>query len=278
MNQTDYGMPVYNLQHMLRTIFQVRGLEPEVIPDGFFNDTTEQAVKVFQSTQNIQPNGVVDNATWDLVVEAYDLALIDGKEPIAVQLFTKEDFEKQSGESAARLKVLQAMLNVMNARFANLPAVEITGKNDAQTVAALDLYRTLFDLPQGEGMDNQLWYHFVKAYESAVLPHDFENLENNKYKPSEARQQIDLRMRNENSMAESLPEEQLRDRQQTASMQPQMTINRMPMLDSYQSLRRTEEEMPPSEMQPEVVAPQQSSMENIQRKNPQNRRPLKWNF
>lgn len=282
-NQTDFGMPIYNLQHMLRTIFQVSGMEPEVIPDGFFNETTQQAVRNFQRMKNMEPTGVVDNETWDLIVEEYDLAVIEGGDPICVQLFTRQDFKVPTGAQRARYTVLQAMLQVMHMRFNNLPNVEITGENDVQTNAALAMYREMFALPQGEGMDNNLWYHFVKAYESAVLPYDFEQPENNRYKPEEARQQIDLSRRGENSMPDALPEEQLRQPLQ------QGPLNRTPMLDSYQSIREAREaedaqpetpmqlmqEMPMQEMQQDMQMRPNTQQRNNGR---QTRPPLKWNF
>ena len=283
VHQTDYGMPVYNLQQMLRAIFQVRGMQPELIPDGFFNETTENAVKNFQRMKNMEPTGVVDNETWDLIVEEYDFAVIEGNDPICVQLFTREDFKVPSGEARARLAVLQAMLQVMHKRFRNLPHVEITGVNDAQTNDALKLYREVFALPQGEGMDHQLWYHFVKAYESSVLPHDFENPEKNGFKPEEARQQIDLSRRDESSMADMLPDEQMRTPVQMPPAQdaPQAPLNRMPMLDSYQSLRTARDAEEAQTVQPEAApAPEEIlSRPNIQKNNGrQTRPPLKWNL
>ncbi len=284
VNQTDFGMPVYNLQQMLRTIFQVRGMEPEVIADGFFNETTQTAVQNFQRMKNMDVTGVVDNETWDAIVQEYDIAIIDGGEPISVQLFTREDFTVADGGMKMRLRVLQAMMQVMQARFSNLPQVEVTGMYDAQTRAALDTYRMLFNLPQGAPLDNQFWYQFAKAYESAVLPYDFENPQNNRYDPNEARQQIDLSVRNENSMPEAMGEEML-----TA---PQAQMANMPILDSYQTIRDAQmQEQTVPQIQPvqETVptVPQTQQMRETPPATPQMQRndgrtqqraPLKWNF
>ncbi len=274
-NQTDFGMPIYNLQRMLRAIFQVNGMEPEVIPDGFFNETTEQAVKNFQRMKNMEPTGVVDNDTWDRIADEYDIALIEGKDPICVQLFVREDFKTATGQPRARLLVLQAMLQVMNKRFGNLPYVEMTGVYDAQTNNALALYREMFNLPQGEGMDNRLWYHFVKAYESAVLPYDFERPDNNGYKPEQARQQIDLSRRGPDSMPDALPEEQLRrpmqPMQENEPPLQQGALNRMPMLDSYSSIRTARENEDAQQMQDMQNGQQQMPNTQTQQMQPQNR-------
>lgn len=263
--KTDYGMPVFQLQQMLREIFQVYGMEPEVIPDGIFGETTESAVKAFQSMQGLGETGVVDNETWDLILEVHERARIEGEAPIAVQLFTTEDLKVGIDTTRARLAVLQAMMQVMQLRFPNLPQVDITGVYDVNTAEAVRKYRLLFGMEEGNGADNLFWYHFSKAYESAVLPHDFENPENNRYKPEEARQQIDLHRRTEKSMPERMPDELLESRAQDAQ------INLLPMLDSYQSLReenQTEEEKvldTKVEVEPKVVGKQ-------------TRAPLKWRF
>ena len=150
----------------------------------------------------------------------------------------------------------------MKLRFSNLPQVEITGVYDAQTIDALASYRTLFGLPQGDGIDNMLWYHFAKAYESAVLPHDFENPVNNQYKPEEARQQIDLTKRTESSMPDALVED--------AMIQKASEINLQPILDSYSSLQMA------NETEPEIQSAEvQAKPTNAER---QVRRPLKWSF
>ncbi len=271
VNQTDYGMPIYNLQQMLRTIFQVRKMEPEVIADGFFNETTQTAVQNFQRMKNLPVTGSVDNQTWDAIVQEYDFAVIDGGEPISVQLFTREDFAVSGGEEKMRLRILQAMMQVMRARFSNLPQVEVTGVYDAQTKEALDKYRMLFNLPQGMPLDNQFWYQFAKAYESAVLPYDFENPKNNGYNPNEARQQIDLSKRGPDSMSETMGEEMLTP--------PQPSMETMPILDSYQTIRdaQMQEQNMPQMQQPRESTNSTSQMQRNEGTTRQ-RPPLKWNF
>ena len=52
--------PIYNLQVLIRNINQ-----GEIIPDGYFDDKTEQAVIVIQREANLTPNGEVDFYTFE---------------------------------------------------------------------------------------------------------------------------------------------------------------------------------------------------------------------
>lgn len=54
------GSPVTTLQNSLNTA----GAIPHLAPDGDFGPATEHAVKVFQSTHGLTPDGVVGPLTW----------------------------------------------------------------------------------------------------------------------------------------------------------------------------------------------------------------------
>ncbi len=62
---------VRNLQNMLRIINLYKNILPEVIVDGIFDAQTENAVKEFQKSSGLNPNGVVDIITFERIVEEY---------------------------------------------------------------------------------------------------------------------------------------------------------------------------------------------------------------
>ena len=80
--------PVRSLQTMLRVIAEDDASMPTVIPDGIYGPSTMVAVTAFQRRSGIPVTGIVDEATWDRIVEAYEPALIRvGKaEPIEILL------------------------------------------------------------------------------------------------------------------------------------------------------------------------------------------------
>ena len=68
---------VRNLQNMLRAVNLYKNILPEVIVDGIFDEQTENAVKNFQQSSGLNPNGVVDIITFEKIVEEYNKTFED---------------------------------------------------------------------------------------------------------------------------------------------------------------------------------------------------------
>lgn len=62
---------IRNLQTMLRKINLSKNILPEVIVDGIFDEQTETAVRNFQKSADLNPNGAVDIITFEKIVEEY---------------------------------------------------------------------------------------------------------------------------------------------------------------------------------------------------------------
>ena len=56
---------------MLRAISRSYPFLPRLVPDGIFEERTEQAVVLFQQNFGLPPTGTVDNDTWDAVASVY---------------------------------------------------------------------------------------------------------------------------------------------------------------------------------------------------------------
>lgn len=65
------GEPVKTIQNQLNRISNNYPLIPKVAEDGFFGETTAQAVKVFQQIFNLSQTGIVDYATWYKISDVY---------------------------------------------------------------------------------------------------------------------------------------------------------------------------------------------------------------
>ena len=66
VENTD-AKPVRGLQSMLRNIsYYVEDVLP-VIPDGIFTQNTKDSVISFQKAYGLEPNGEVDNITWQKI-------------------------------------------------------------------------------------------------------------------------------------------------------------------------------------------------------------------
>ena len=78
--------PVRSLQTMLRVLSENDSALPTVVPDGIYGPTTMHAVTAFQRQNGLPVTGIVDQRTWDAIVQVYEIAIIQvGKaEPIEI--------------------------------------------------------------------------------------------------------------------------------------------------------------------------------------------------
>lgn len=164
--------PIYDMQRCLRMIWRVHDDLPCVVADGVYGEKTRDAVMQIQKESGLEPTGNVDSVTWDKISSEYEKAKLQSGAPGGVRIMAKCDFECGMGESAPRLSVLQAMINVMSKRFDNLPEVTVNGVYDSETESAVSAFRKIFDMEDG-GIDALFWQRFACIYESSVLPYEF---------------------------------------------------------------------------------------------------------
>lgn len=65
------GPDVYIMQQFLLFISTVISDIPSVVPDGIFGPETTEAVTAFQNLYGIEPNGIINENTWDEIVRVY---------------------------------------------------------------------------------------------------------------------------------------------------------------------------------------------------------------
>lgn len=70
-NPGDESPSIYVIQEMLSYISLVIPAIPPIEPNGVLDDSTQQAVRAFQSTQGLEQTGIIDEETWNSIVEVY---------------------------------------------------------------------------------------------------------------------------------------------------------------------------------------------------------------
>ena len=78
--------PIRSLQTMLRTIASVEPNQINVMPDGVYGSQTAAAVRSFQRRQGLNPTGVVDQQTFERIVQEYERAYIEASKAQPVQI------------------------------------------------------------------------------------------------------------------------------------------------------------------------------------------------
>lgn len=158
------GANVRSLQTMLRVISEHDRRLPIIIPDGIYGQDTINAVSAFQRTNSLPVTGITDQATWEAIARAYDLALIYRDKPEPIQVLLEPDQIIRLGEYNANLYLLQAMLTFLATQEKTISSPSISGTMDKATSDALSAFQRLAGLEATGELDRLTWKNVVQQY------------------------------------------------------------------------------------------------------------------
>lgn len=162
------GKPIESMQYMLRVLSQGdRRLIP-VTPDGIFGQNTMAAIMAFQRAFGLPATGVVNQATWDRLVEEYtrESILQYPVEPLQIILNPRQVI--QPGEANQHVYLVQSMLQALSRAYGGLPQVSLTGAMDGPTVAAVRRFQNLSGLRATGAVDRETWKNLARHYTMAA--------------------------------------------------------------------------------------------------------------
>ena len=151
LQRGSIGMGVRNLQFFLNYIEPYYNTGITVDVDGVFGESTEQAVRNFQSLVGLPVDGIVGEETWRAIYNAYrgivreiPVRYTDGNTiPFPGSLL-------RIGSESPDVRVLQEYLNFISERISEVPALSVTGYFGEQTQAAVQAVQRLYGLdPNG---------------------------------------------------------------------------------------------------------------------------------
>lgn len=146
------GDEVRTLQLRLNRISDNYPAIPKIaLPDGVFSFDTEDAVKTFQETFGLTPDGIVGNATWYKVLFIYNAVKRLNElnsEGITLSEVTKQFAgESRVGDSGDDIKNIQYFLNYLAEFYSEIPRIDIDGIFGPSTKNAIKAFQRLFELP-----------------------------------------------------------------------------------------------------------------------------------
>ncbi len=163
------GDEVRRIQFQLNRISRNYPLIPK-IPDvnGIFGVSTEDAVKKFQQTFNLTPDGIVGKGTWyqlqEIFVAVKRLAAVDSEGQ------TLQDISKQykgqliQGDSGDSVRVLQYYLTFIGVFNNAIPTIAIDGIYGAGTTSAVEAFQRYYGLPVTGTVDKENWNTISNVY------------------------------------------------------------------------------------------------------------------
>ena len=135
------GIDVLRMQSYLRVISEADPNIPSTMIDGVYDVDTRDAVYAFQRDYGVVPTGVIDETTWNKIVNAYYYVLANAEvsepypgEPIA------------RGSQGASVLFIQTALNAVNQHVPEIPSVADDGIFGEETERAVRAFQSYYGL------------------------------------------------------------------------------------------------------------------------------------
>lgn len=146
---------------------------------GYFEQTTQNAVKQFQRIFNLNPDGIVGKETWYKIKQIYNG--IKGLSELYSEGITISEAERkyervlQKGNSGASVRILQYYLNFLSYFNFKLPYVSIDGIFGDETRDAVLTFQSLYGLDVDGIVGRDTWDMIQNAYAGVLtsLPDEY---------------------------------------------------------------------------------------------------------
>lgn len=140
--------------------------------NGIFSSETEEAVKVFQETFDLSPDGVVGSATWFAVERIY--AAVKRLNSLNSEGLTFSEVSNQFpevlriGDANTGVSLLQYYLDVLSVYYDDIPSPAVDGIFGQETQNAVFAAQAALGLPVDGVVGEQTWNAVVNAYQGIL--------------------------------------------------------------------------------------------------------------
>ncbi len=139
----------------------------EKVPvDGIYDTATRNAVIVFQKKAGLDPTGIVDRETWDMLYGAYkeDQKKCSPLTFVCPFLSHPSDYVVKSGDTGFLVSAIQYLLQEISIDFDFKPTVTVTGTYDEATESAVKVFQERNMLPVTGKVDRETWNRLADYY------------------------------------------------------------------------------------------------------------------
>ncbi len=165
LRQGDYGQRVRSLAYYLNTISYFNPEIPTVNSNGVFNEAMDNQVKTFERFYGLNPDGIVDFRTWQLINQIYmDILnnLPEGYEGATAALYP--GYNLTPGMRNDDVKEFQTYLRVIGQNIGEIPVIEATGYFGPETERAVMIFQRLYGLDPSGIVGSPTWDALAKEY------------------------------------------------------------------------------------------------------------------
>ncbi len=161
----DYGQNVRSLSYFLNAISYFNPEIPTVYSGGVFNQAVEDQVKAFERFYGLNPEGIVDLRTWQLISRIYsDILnnLPEGYEGQTAALFP--GYSLTPGLRNDDVREFQTYLRLVGQNISAIPVIEVTGYFGPETERAVREFQSLYGLEPSGIVGAPTWDALAREY------------------------------------------------------------------------------------------------------------------
>lgn len=165
---TPIGTPVRDLQAMLRIVTNVYREIPFLVLDGQFGEKTLEAVMRFQQLASLPVTGIVDQLTWDTLLNERDRVQRQLTHPRPAAIFPHSEAIIRQGQSSPLLYPIQGMLLGLADIFVDVETAAISGVLDEATSRNLKWIQQKGHRQETGDLDRETWELLSRIYETFI--------------------------------------------------------------------------------------------------------------
>lgn len=140
--------------------------------NGFFGDTTEDAVIRFQEIFNLTPDGIVGKATWYKIQFIYNgikrLNQLDSEGLSLNEVSRQFPGVLREGDSGDFVRVIQLLLNYVALYEESVPSIPINGYYGPETASAVRSFQQTYGLLSDGILGEDTYSQLYDVYESII--------------------------------------------------------------------------------------------------------------
>ena len=170
LQEGDTGIGVSNLQYYLDFLSVYYNTIPPVAVDGTFGPSTRSAVEALQRTFGLPVDGVVGEATWYALYNAY-LGIV---RTVPLQytegvIVPYQGVVLRQGADSEEVRLLQEYLNYIARSYPSIPTMTPTGYFGPRTQEAVLAFQNEFGLEPTGTVGAITWQEITELYETLFL-------------------------------------------------------------------------------------------------------------
>ena len=167
------GDDVRRIQNQLNRISKNYPLIPKIPnPTGVFGAGTEDAVKKFQQTFNLTPDGIVGKGTWyqiqEIFVAVKRLANVDSEGQTIEDVSRQYKGVLREGDTGESVRALQYYLLLISVYNNSIPPITIDGIFGNATRNAVESFQRYYGLEVSGEVNRETWNNISNVYTGIV--------------------------------------------------------------------------------------------------------------